>query len=272
MSLWKEIYAVHYAETMLDYGTCYVNHPGDTRPQQIDYAFWILRGADGVIVVDTGFNADIAARRGRKAIVTPAQALDFLDIEPGDVKAVIMTHLHYDHAGNSDLYPHAQFYLQNAEWEFANGPDMTDPLQGAHYEAEDLARFQALLDSGRMSLIQGDGELFPGVEHFVVSGHTPGQMALRVAGPDGAVVLASDALHFYRNDGPDGVFPVTLDADAEARGYAYMRDLAAGSDRIVAGHDPANRDRWPAVDQAGRILDVTGAPRLTLAEVGATGI
>ena len=259
---WTRILAVHYADTMLDYGTCYAAHPGDTRPQQIDYAFWVLLGPDGPVIVDTGFNADIAARRGRKAVLPPDQALSLLGIDPARVALVIMTHLHYDHAGNSDLYPNARFLLQKAEWEFANGPDMTDPLQGAHYEAEDLARFQALLDTGRLELIEGEARPMPGLSLHLVGGHTPGQMVLRVEGPSGPVVLASDALHFYRNDGPDGVFPVTKDAGAEKRGYVTLRALAGNSYRVVAGHDPENRARYPAHEASDRILDVTDTPRL----------
>lgn len=266
MTAWTDILAVHVAETQLTRAMCFEGCAGDDTPQQLDYYFWILRRGAEVIVVDTSFNAAIAARRGRVAALTPAAALDALGIDPAAVREVVMTHLHYDHAGNSDLYPNARFWLQQAELDFVTGPDMADHTQSEHYEDEDIARFMALRAAGRLHLIDGTAEVAPGVTLHPVPGHTPGVQVVRVEGAAGPVVLGSDAIHYYASDPSGLVFPVVRDPDQERAGYALMRRLADGSERIVAGHDPETRRRWPATRGHPRIHDVSPDPLVPMAD------
>ena len=57
------------------------------------------------ILVDTGFNAEEAGVRSRKLTLNPAEALTRFGVSPEAIGDVIVTHLHYDHAGNLDLFP-----------------------------------------------------------------------------------------------------------------------------------------------------------------------
>src|SRR5258706_10717357 len=75
--------------------------PGDrSGSMRLDFAIWVARLGDRVVVVDTGFSEFSATKRGRTLDRGPADAVRYLGIAPGDVSHVVLTHLHYDHAGN----------------------------------------------------------------------------------------------------------------------------------------------------------------------------
>src|SRR5215813_558997 len=74
----------------------------------MDYFVWVAipLGEDGrrmiggkPIVIDTGFAADVGAKRGRKMLRDPGITLRELGVEPNDIEDVVITHLHYDHVG-----------------------------------------------------------------------------------------------------------------------------------------------------------------------------
>ena len=79
--------------------------PHETAAPDLDYFVWLIRGGGRDILVDTGFNAEEARLRARKLTLNPVDALDALRRQADDIKDVIVTHLHYDHAGNLDRFP-----------------------------------------------------------------------------------------------------------------------------------------------------------------------
>src|SRR3954462_1323029 len=96
-----EIYAIRYA-TMAP-RTPHMNYlapdPHETSAADLDYFVWLIRGERGDILVDTGFNAAEAAARSRKLNLNPVDALAAFGVAADDIRDVIVTHLHYDHAG-----------------------------------------------------------------------------------------------------------------------------------------------------------------------------
>ena len=101
-----------------------VADPHEAMP--LDYFVWLLRGPDGHdIVVDTGFDAALAERRGRTISRSVADSLLAMGCDPARVRDVVITHLHYDHAGTLDAFPAARFHLQEAEMDYATGRCMT---------------------------------------------------------------------------------------------------------------------------------------------------
>ena len=90
----------------------------------IDFYVWVLRSKNKTILVDTGFNALTALKRGRNLIRCPTDGLKLLGVSASSIKDVIITHLHYDHVGNFDLFPNASFHLQETEMAFATGRNM----------------------------------------------------------------------------------------------------------------------------------------------------
>ena len=100
-----------------------VPDPHDAMP--MDYFVWVLRAPDGrTIVVDCGFDEATATRRGRTILRPVQDCLRAVGADPAEVADVVVTHLHYDHAGNLDLFPNAVFHLQEREMAFATGKHM----------------------------------------------------------------------------------------------------------------------------------------------------
>src|SRR5271168_2357042 len=87
----------------------------------LDYFIWVIRGPIGAssqrtIVVDTGMDAATAARRPGRAILTPVdEMLARVGVDPAAAPDVVLTHMHFDHAGRIDLFPAAKFHIQDSE-------------------------------------------------------------------------------------------------------------------------------------------------------------
>lgn len=217
-------------------------------PQRMDYYFWIVRGHDETILVDTGFDPAAAARRGRTCLIEPAEAMEQLGVSAATVSRVLLTHLHYDHTGNLDRFPDAELLVPAIELDFWLGPlGRRGQFAGSVEEAElDLVR--AAVDDGRVRRLVGGEEIADDVHAVHLGGHSPGQMALAVFGTRPGVILASDAAHFYEELERDRPFAVVADLAEMYEGYDTLRELAGEPGRIVPGHDPAVMTRYPSVE------------------------
>jgi glyoxylase-like metal-dependent hydrolase (beta-lactamase superfamily II) len=221
-------------------------------PQSLDYFFYLLRGDGRTIVVDTGFDPAVGARRGRTCLCEPAQALARLGVDAGEVEQVVITHLHYDHVGNLGLFPRAQLLVPERELEFWTGPWARRPQFAEHVEAREIEAIAAARQEGRVRTYAGPAELAPGVQAVDVGGHSPGQHALVVARAGGPVVLASDAIHLYEELERDRPFAVFADLAGMYRGYDTLRELSSGPGAaLVPGHDPEVAMRFPTYDGDG---------------------
>jgi glyoxylase-like metal-dependent hydrolase (beta-lactamase superfamily II) len=216
----------------------------------LDYFVWLLRGAGREFVVDTGFSAAVAARRQREHIRCPTEGLGLLGIDSGKIKDVVITHLHYDHVGNFDLFPAATFHLQDLEMNYATGRHMAQPVFGGAYEVEDVVGMVRRAYAGRVRFHDGDAELAPGVSLHLLGGHTMGLQVVRVATRRGWVVLASDAAHFYANMDEIRPFPIVYSVADMVEGYDKLRALADSREHIIPGHDPLVLERYAAPSTA----------------------
>src|SRR5258706_7005511 len=158
----------------------------------LDYFVWLVRGGGREIVVDTGFSAAMAAKRQRDHLRCPTEGLRLLGTDAGTVKDVVITHLHYDHVGNFELFPSASFHLQDLEMRYATGRHMGQPeLRGA-YEVEDVVGMVRRGYAGRVRFHDGDAEIAPGVSLHLIGGHTMGMQAVRGAARRGRGGAAPD--------------------------------------------------------------------------------
>jgi glyoxylase-like metal-dependent hydrolase (beta-lactamase superfamily II) len=90
------------------------------------------------------------------------------------------------------------------------------------------------------------------VNVYWVGGHTAGLQIIRIETERGAVVLASDASHLYQNMERSLPFPLVYNFDDIVESWAVIRRLADGdADRIIPGHDPEIRRRYPVVAGSG---------------------
>lgn len=212
----------------------------------LDYFIWLARRGAEVVVIDTGFGPDAGAARGRHLLCDPVTALSRMGVDAATVKRVILTHLHYDHAGNLPAFPSAQFHLQVSEAAHATGPCMCDPHARAPFDVENVVDYIRKLYAGRITFHSGDHELAPGLWLHPVPGHSAGLQTVRVFTTRGWVLLASDATHFFANMAKRDPFPVLFDAGAAVRGFDRLAALAPSDDHIVPGHDPAVMRIYPA--------------------------
>ena len=223
----------------------------------MDYFVWLLRAPDGrSIVVDSGFDQVVAARRGRSILRPVGECLAAAGVDAAQVPQVVITHLHYDHAGNLDLFPNAVFHLQEREMAFATGRHMCFHCLRHPFEVEDVVRMVRALYADRVVFHDGDAEIAPGVTLHRVGGHSDGLQMVRVATARGDVVLASDASHYYANMERGNPFPIVFDLGAMAAGWKRALTLAGGdASRVIPGHDPLVRTRFPALPgTAGEII------------------
>ncbi|WP_235512249.1 N-acyl homoserine lactonase family protein [Achromobacter sp. Root565] len=240
-----EIYAVRYASMARQRRDNFLGgdpHDGD---MPMDFFVWLVRGAGRVVLIDTGFNAGMARRRQRELIHCPIGALAALGVQPADVQHVVLTHLHYDHAGNLDLLPEAIFHVQDDEMDYATGRCMCfEPLRHA-YAVEDVVSLVRRVYEDRVVFHDGDGALLPGIELLKIGGHTKGLQSVRVHTARGWVVLASDASHYYENMARGRPFPIVYNTAQMLSGYARLHAAAQSDQHVVPGHDPAVLQRYP---------------------------
>jgi glyoxylase-like metal-dependent hydrolase (beta-lactamase superfamily II) len=244
-----EVYAIKYAHHERRASENFIGGDPHDAPMPLDYFVWLLRGAGREIVVDTGFSAAMAEKRGRRHLRCPTAGLRSLGVNAEEVKDVVITHLHYDHVGNFDLFPAATLHVQDLEMRYATGRYMCDACFRGAFEVEDVVGVVRRVYEGRVRFHDGDAELCPGVSLHLIGGHTMGLQAVRVATRRGAVVLASDASHFYANMEQARPFPIVWSVADMVDGYRRLRSLAESPAHVIPGHDPLVLERYPAVSK-----------------------
>ena len=174
------------------------------------------------ILFDTGHHAT-------KAMLIKALAAQ--GIAPQDVGQVFLSHLHFDHANNVDLFPRAELIVSRVEWEYAQNPPPEDIYISVPV-IEHIAR-------RKPSLIEDGDKLHDRLTCLATPGHTPGHMALHFTDRGGLrTVLAGDAVKTLRDSTERRV---DLEFDPQHRPAASIDMLAERFDVIVPGHSPELR-------------------------------
>ncbi len=226
----------------------------------IDYYVWAIRGGGRTIVVDTGFKHETAARRGRTLMRSPAEGLAMAGVDAATVQDVVITHLHYDHAGCMDAFPAATFHLQDAEMNFATGRCMCHKVLRIPMEVDDVLQAVRHVYADRVQFHDGTDTIAPGVTLHLVGGHSGGLQIVRVPTQRGWVVLAGDATHYWANIRKRSPFPLVVDVARMAEGWHICESLADGPDHIIPGHDPAVLTRFPALPETPEVVRLDLAP------------
>ena len=160
----------------------------------------LLEGDGRVIMIDTGAGNKYDARfRDIYALGenTLEPSLERAGFCADNVTDVILTHLHFDHAGGSTnrsgerivpTFKNATYHLQLDHLEEARNPNVRE--QASFFSDN----FEPLIASGQMKTHQGDGKIFPGVELLVMNGHTTAQQLVKISGQEGTVIFCADLL------------------------------------------------------------------------------
>ena len=112
-----EVYAIKYAERATSSHGTFIYKDAHDAPMDMDYFIWSISGGGKTYVVDLGFDRRYE-RGSRHLLRTPAEGLDLLGVNPAEVEEVIVTHMHYDHAGSMPDFPNARFHIQDEEMAF----------------------------------------------------------------------------------------------------------------------------------------------------------
>ncbi|WP_281856296.1 N-acyl homoserine lactonase family protein [Litoreibacter halocynthiae] len=214
-------------------------------PHAMDYFIWVLRRGAEVILVDTGYDAGEAALRDRPILRDPRDALAGIGLEAEEITQLIVTHLHYDHAGGLHLFPNATIHLQEAEMAYATGPCMCHDTLKMPFTADHVCEAVKRVYQGRCVFHEGDGEVAEGVTVHCLGGHSRGLQAVRVRTEVGWLCLASDAAHYYENVFEKKPFPIVVDLQNMLDGFTRLHKLASDRSLIIPGHDPLVTSLFP---------------------------
>jgi glyoxylase-like metal-dependent hydrolase (beta-lactamase superfamily II) len=159
------------------------------------------------------------------------------NVRPEDIDAIVVSHLHFDHFVNAEIFCDAQIFVHSREIEYV--------FSGEYIKSADpyvpISTIRQL--KSRLILI-GDGEsVLPGLKVLLLPGHTPGTVGLYLE--EEKVLFASDAVKsawdFSRNEPP----PAFYSKEQAIRNYERIREIARG---VVPGHD-----EYFSIDHNGNI-------------------
>jgi glyoxylase-like metal-dependent hydrolase (beta-lactamase superfamily II) len=241
-----EVYAVRYAQHARMRSENYIFGDPHDEMTAIAYYVWVIKGPHGTFVCDTGFDETAAKERGRTIIHPVGEGLQALGVAPDQVDHVIATHMHWDHAGNYDLFPNARYHVQDTEMAYCTGRCMCHPTLRIPFSESDVHAMLRKVYDYRVEFHDGVEELAPGITVHKIGGHSKGLQCVRVKTRRGYVVVASDCCHLYSHIDEGRVFPITYSVGDTLEGYRALLKLASSRQHMVPGHDPEVLKIYPA--------------------------
>ena len=243
-----EIYAVKYAGPFIrPVAKVFWNSEWE-REIKINYYIWVVKGKDETFVVDSGVAPSLAQEMGLQGYVNPVHVLARMGIDASDIKRVMITHIHFDHANGIELFPNATIYIQEREFNFW----VKDPLakKPPFLMLSDLrgnANLAKLEGTKRLVLLKEDQVLLPGIELLFAPGHTPGLQAVAVNTIKGAAILGSDCANIFRNYEEEIPSCFITDMVAWMKTYEKLKSKVSSPNLLFPGHDIKMYTEYPKV-------------------------
>ena len=179
-------------------------------------------------------------------------SLAAVGVAPGDVTDVVLTHLHFDHAGGATArgpeglrprLPAARWYVQRRNWENAHAPNLRER---ASYMAEN---YEPLAEAGVLEFWDGPQRPWPGVEILTAEGHTRGQQLVRVEGGGRSVYFVADVIPTAAHVRIPYVMGYDMAAiETMQEKSALLTRAAAEGGWICLEHDPVTAFARPVAD------------------------
>ena len=245
-----EVYAVRFA-TLANFPVSSLVAGADrSRRMDIAMMIWVLKGIDGrTAIVDSGFHRDrYFTQFTVKDFIKPSDAIAPLGIKPDDVTDLLLSHMHWDHAGGIDLFPKARIWVQKEEFDYYVGEAWQSVRTHGGIDAEDVLELVKRNTEGRVSFVRGeDDSSLSGIAFGIGGKHTFASQFFVVSTRRHDVVIASDNMYLYENMDSHTAIAQTLDAVSNLRTQDRMKSLATESRLLLPGHDPAVFARSPHV-------------------------
>lgn len=243
-----EIYAVKYAGPFTSSGAFLMWLRDWEKIEERNYYIWCIRGPQGAVIVDAGVCPELAGEKELAGYTSPAGVLSRIGVDADEVRHLILTHMHWDHASGVRLFRNATFYVQDREYRFwLNDPIARRPAF-RHVSDEASTEYLASLEgTDRLCLVKGDQEILPGITCMLAPGHTVGLQAVAVSTAKGTAVLGSDCAHIFRNYQEDWPSSLIVDLVEWMRTYDKIRERATSVDLIFPGHDVLMASGYPQV-------------------------
>jgi glyoxylase-like metal-dependent hydrolase (beta-lactamase superfamily II) len=222
------------------------NAPDERNRIRLAMRCLLLEGHGRRILVDAGLGTKFDAKLREIYRVEDEPSLETSLTEYGlttaDITDVLLTHLHFDHAGGATMLvdgrlvprlPNARYHVQQRNWENAHAPN---PRERASYMPEN---FDPLEQAGVLDRWHGAGEPWPGIELIPAQGHTRGQQLVRVSGGGQALYYVADLIPLA----PHVRIPFVMGYDIAAietmeEKRALLTRAAAEQAWICLEHDP----------------------------------
>jgi glyoxylase-like metal-dependent hydrolase (beta-lactamase superfamily II) len=259
-----EIYAIRYAHHERRGSENFIGGDPHDVSMPLDYFIWVIKNDQRLFVLDTGFDLDMAEKRKRQIVRHPAEGLKAIGVDPANVEDVIISHMHYDHCGNVDMFPRARYHVQDKEMHYCTGRCMCHRQLRASYEEDYVVSMLRKIYAGRVTFHDGVSEFAPGITLHHIGGHAMGLQSIRVKTRRGFVMLAADAVHLYPHLDEARIFPTTYNLAEVLEGYQTLKRLASSRHHIVPGHDPAVMKIYPAASPqlAGLVVRLDADPKV----------
>lgn len=233
-------------------GELYLPHGGGIQRDPVHV--WLARDGTHNVLIDSGM-AEIALITKRLKVegwggghAKLTELLAGEGLTPADIDHVVLTHGHFDHAENLDLFPDACIVIQRDELSHAADPV---PSQRIFYWQSTIGNLVARRRPSQIRTLDGDAELFDGFRVLKVPSHTPGMQVPLIRTAKGIAAIASDLGDHYRywfpadsraTDHPqrslsDAFLTGNIRSESERDWQAAMRRVQANSDIVIPAHD-----------------------------------
>jgi glyoxylase-like metal-dependent hydrolase (beta-lactamase superfamily II) len=178
------------------------NPPDERQRIKLATRCWLIRGNGKTILVDDG-NGTKWSDKLKDIYNLDYKSSDLLSslrragVAPSDITDVILTHLHFDHAGGSTTmengklvpaFPNARYHVQRKQWELSQNP--TEKDRGSFMRDD----YMPLMEHGVLELVDGECEIFPGIELLVTNGHTNSQQLPKISDGKTSMLFCCDLL------------------------------------------------------------------------------
>ncbi len=242
-----EIYALKYAGPLESSGAFLLWLREWERIAKRNYYIWCIKGKE-TVVVDTGVSPGLAKDRNLMGYINPAELLSRIDVRAQEVQHVVITHIHWDHAGGVGLFPNAKVYIQDEEYQFWIKDPMAIRPPFKHVSDEASKSYLASLEgTDRLVLLKGDKKILPGIKCLLSPGHTVALQAVAVHTTRGTAILGSDCAHIFRNYREDWPSALIVNLVEWMKTYDKLRSKASSIDLIFPGHDPIMSTHYPEI-------------------------